>query len=357
MNRTEDAKSTDAPARIIHLIPQDGLGGVESAARSFAVDGHVQIQVWFMAGASLLRSSAIREVAPLSRLNSIKPYFLSLFQLWKVNPEIVIVSLWRARLVGLIYKMLRPRVRLVSMIHSTRFTHVVDKWITHASVWVAEEVWFDSQAALSVFRGLGAKRSRVISFLVRITNSTSAIVAQRRIDFAFWGRLAPGKDVPRAIAIFDQVKRKFPVGYFYIYGPDDGDLGSIVKAISASADPGSIRLMGTKLAGEFPSPIPECTFFLMTSNAEGMAVSVVEAMQLGLIPIVTPVGEIPNYCVDGVNALLVSDDDLIVPSIISLAQNAELLSEMSESASSFWLDKVDYGADFEAACHALLLAK
>ncbi len=34
-----------------------------------------------------------------------------------------------------------------------------------------------------------------------------------------------------------------------------------------------------------------------------MAISVIEAMQAGLVPIVTPVGEITGYCSDGVNSV------------------------------------------------------
>jgi glycosyltransferase involved in cell wall biosynthesis len=44
-------------------------------------------------------------------------------------------------------------------------------------------------------------------------------------------------------------------------------------------------------------------FLLQLSDHEGMALSVVEAMSVGLVAIVTPVGEIANYSKDGYNAI------------------------------------------------------
>src|SRR5690606_29152265 len=111
-------------------------------------------------------------------------------------------------------------------------------------------------------------------------------------------------------------------------------------AIAECSDPATIKLMGNKPAGKFPEPIPSCSFFLMTSSAEGMAVSVVEAMQLGLIPIVTPVGEIPRYCAGGENAILVHDDGEAVAEIISLLERPDKLASMRESARGFWESQV-----------------
>ena len=46
--------------------------------------------------------------------------------------------------------------------------------------------------------------------------------------------------------------------------------------------------------------------------------SVVEAMQIGLVPIVTPVGEIARYCVDGKNAVWVQEDATAVDAVMRL---------------------------------------
>ena len=48
-------------------------------------------------------------------------------------------------------------------------------------------------------------------------------------------------------------------------------------------------------------------FYIQTSEAEGMAMSVVEAMQHGLVCILTNVGEIRNYAKPGENAIIIDE--------------------------------------------------
>ncbi len=113
--------------------------------------------------------------------------------------------------------------------------------------------------------------------------------------------------------------------------------------------------MGAKPPGDFPHPIERCTFFLMTSRWEGMAVSVVEAMQLGLIPVVTPVGEIANYCRAGTNAVIVDDDDAAAREVMSIAADACRRETMSAAAIACWAGVPDYSTDFRRAYESLLM--
>ncbi|EFH2676779.1 glycosyltransferase, partial [Escherichia coli] len=49
---------------------------------------------------------------------------------------------------------------------------------------------------------------------------------------------------------------------------------------------------------------------LQFSHFEGMAMSVVDAMQVGVIPIVNNVGEIPNYVKNNINGIILDDKKL-----------------------------------------------
>ena len=51
-------------------------------------------------------------------------------------------------------------------------------------------------------------------------------------------------------------------------------------------------------------------FYLQTSKAEGMAMTVVQAMQQGLVCLVTPVGEIGNYSRNMISAVHLSSDEI-----------------------------------------------
>jgi glycosyltransferase involved in cell wall biosynthesis len=85
-----------------------------------------------------------------------------------------------------------------------------------------------------------------------------------------------------------------------------------------------------------------------------MSMSVIEAMQAGLVPIVTPVGEIARYCVDNFNAVLVQEDVRTCETIIELLNNPSRYAELSAQASLTWASKPIYRDDVLTACNEIL---
>ena len=61
MTQSDPSSGTSRPPRIIHIIPRDGLGGAETAARSAALDApnDCDFTLYFPAGASLAHSGGI----------------------------------------------------------------------------------------------------------------------------------------------------------------------------------------------------------------------------------------------------------------------------------------------------------
>ena len=82
--------------------------------------------------------------------------------------------------------------------------------------------------------------------------------------------------------------------------------------------------------------------------------SVVEAMQLGLVPVVTPVGESARYCRDGYNAIVVRDDAEAVAAVLQLLDNVERFQTLRTNAMAIWRDKALYKDDVIQACHEVL---
>ena len=77
-------------------------------------------------------------------------------------------------------------------------------------------------------------------------------------------------------------------------------------------------------------------------------------MQLGLVPLVTPVGEIKNYCRDGVNAILIHDEDSAVKSILNLLDNKNTFEKIRQNTISYWDDSEIYPESIERASLSIL---
>jgi glycosyltransferase involved in cell wall biosynthesis len=350
---TEDRASCDK-ARVVHLVPRDGLGGVEAAVRSLRADEHPDLIVLFMAQRMILPASRLhRASTPAHDLGSPLIYWRALREVLRLNPEVLVCSLWRATFIGLLAKLVRPRTKLVVMIHATTFGHKLDRLVTWLGSKMATELWCDSLASSEVAERRYRRSTRTISFRVAAESDESR-AGRNPLDFVYWGRHVHFKNVPRAVRIFNRVLHKAPAARLYIYGQEGPATKSIREAIRESPAPGAIQLMGAKPPGTYPSPIPGCTFFLMTSSQEGMAVAVVEAMQLGLIPVVTPVGEIANYCADGINAIIVRDDDQAAASVLKVLEDATLRGRLSAAAQAHWDNVPDYSTDFGNAYLSLL---
>ena len=110
--------------------------------------------------------------------------------------------------------------------------------------------------------------------------------------------------------------------------------------------------MGEKAPNHYPEEALNSKFFINTSSHEGMAIAVTEAMQLGLVPIVTPVGEIANYCIDGLNSIYYQDS--AYEKVLNAINDQTVYDSLSSNARTYWNQKVDYSMDFNQNCQRIL---
>ena len=94
----------------------------------------------------------------------------------------------------------------------------------------------------------------------------------------------------------------------------------------------------------------QASFYLQTSVLEGFAMSVVESMQLGLVPVVTPVGEIGFYCINGKNAVIVDSDKQAAEDVLSLLASNDHYQSLRTMAIATWKDHVLYQDSVLNAC-------
>ena len=175
-----------------------------------------------------------------------------------------------------------------------------------------------------------------------------------RPDFIFWGRINVEKGLERALRIFADILRQNPAAKFWIIGPEGGDLQATQQLCKVLGVVNEVVFLGAATLDEIAGHARKASFYLQTSRFEGMAMSVVEAMQLGLVPIVTPVGEIPSYCGHGVNALIVESDQQVVEEVRALLSSNEKYQGMRLSGIEAWTDRPLYAESVLQACEALL---
>jgi glycosyltransferase involved in cell wall biosynthesis len=168
--------------------------------------------------------------------------------------------------------------------------------------------------------------------------------------FIFWGRLAAQKNLARAVTFFHQIWRARPDARFTVIGPDSGELAGLRSQCAALGIADSVQFTGALEFSDIQNKASQHTFYLQTSDYEGMAMAVVESMQFGLVPVVTPVGEIGSYCRPGHNAIIVDDDEKTAGHVLGLLEDAETYQLLRANAVRTWRDKPLYRNAMLAEC-------
>lgn len=337
--------------KVIHLAPYDGIGGVENAMRTMPDDDDGPFRFKRVYLVDDPNDVCARDRA----LSSPRHLFGVVRGVARAKPDIVIASLWRAVLVALLIKLLSPRIRLVTFLHCPENVHWADRLVHALAIPLSSQVWADSDATRrGRLSGTSLARSRTISFKLRNVEPANPDGAPAP-RFLFWGRLHAHKRIERAIEIFASVHERYPSASFRIIGPDGGELSKLRKLVETLKLRDAIEFVGPTSFAGLREEASRSEFYVQTSNLEGMAMSVMEAMQLGLLPVVTPVGAIADYCQAAVNCIIHNDDVAsTVDQIAEALEKPPVYSALREGAIETWRSAPLYREDVRRACFALL---
>ncbi len=126
--------------------------------------------------------------------------------------------------------------------------------------------------------------------------------------FVCVARLSEQKGIPTLIEAADRLKREGRSFALTIIG--DGELrGSIEKAIAAAGLGAEVTLAGWKTPAEVRRAIEDAGVFVLPSYAEGLPVSIMEAMALARPVIATYVAGIPELVIPGETGWLAPPSD------------------------------------------------
>lgn len=323
--------------RVVQIIPRIGVGGVEVAATQFSQYQQNQFDYCIVPIANSSKSCVPLLNFLLRSLNNPFNYLISFSKVCLFKPSVVVSSLWRSHLVSLLLRIFLPKCLFVLFVHSTS-GNFVDLLVTRIFAYFADEIWFDSTSSLSSFsKYLCNKRTRVLSFLLRenpypFPVQPVSLNVESPIEFIYWGRLAPVKNIELSIQLFSIFQSYFPKAVFKIIGPDCGSLDSLLKVSTDLNLSDKIKFYDSLDFESICVLASNSSFFVQLSHHEGMAMSVVEALQMGLIPIVTPVGEIPRYSQHMVNSIFFTNLEETCATILNVIPDISVFNRLRKNA-------------------------
>ena len=111
--------------RAVHLIPFDGIGGVEISAKSLppGVYGGMEFHKYFLADKTGTDRTSFQHCGPAKSVNSPRIFIRAIVWLVKFKPELIIASLWRSCVVLVLIKLFRPWTKVVVFLHFTKDVH------------------------------------------------------------------------------------------------------------------------------------------------------------------------------------------------------------------------------------------
>lgn len=165
------------------------------------------------------------------------------------------------------------------------------------------------------------KNISVIYNAVRLPESGTAADSNHNPRIAFLGRLGKRKGVFDLLKAFQKVLKEYPECQLECAG--DGDLDTARSCADKLGLGGSVIMPGWIGAEEREQLLERATLFVLPSYAEGLPMSLLEAMAAGLPVITTRVGGIPDVVTDGVEGILIDAGDIA-------ALEASLLSVLAD---------------------------
>lgn len=123
------------------------------------------------------------------------------------------------------------------------------------------------------------------------------------------GRLAPEKNIPRIVRAFARVHASYPETQLRIVG-EGSERAHIEKLIMSLNLQSSVTLL--PWTDDVPSEMKRADVFLLSSFHEAYALTLVEAMAVGLPLITTNVGCVGEVVQDGVHGIVVQGDSDVV---------------------------------------------
>lgn len=157
-------------------------------------------------------------------------------------------------------------------------------------------------------------------------------IARERATVVFTGRCSAAKGIDELLQATRELLQEHPSLELELAG--DGDLEAVAKRADELGLAGKVTLHGWVGGRQRDAMLARATVFVLPSHAEGLPVSLLEAMAAGCPVVASDVGGIPDVVVDGFNGLLVpaGDAGALARAMRRLLADPALAAEMGRAA-------------------------
>ena len=106
--------------KIIHILPTNGIGGAEIAALSSI---GIRNQSYSLFVKFLYKTSTH---SPFRKFFYVLESLNTTLDIIKLQPDLIIVSLWKSCLSAILIKLFRPNTKIILFIHLPNSVHLID---------------------------------------------------------------------------------------------------------------------------------------------------------------------------------------------------------------------------------------
>ncbi|MBC7687371.1 MAG: glycosyltransferase [Aquabacterium sp.] len=343
--------------RIVHVVPSFGQGGVQTGML-YSLQSLNEVYDYKILVLTKMDEECkawIKDLPPLLRSYIIDTGATGFFKGWikgysilkQLQPDLVISSMWKS--VGLTapFKLLNKSVPMAGFFHTSYTPHPPYFFAMKILSWLQDGAFADSGVTKDyIARVYKIRNAHIIPYLFAFTkNEMPQSFDPAQIRIAYFGIISPVKKVERALEFCRLCKLNGISFIFDIYAR--GPVAEYNDKIEKLGLKNEVTIKSVVPLSLVTQTMQHYNFLLQLSDHEGMALSVVEAMNCGLVPLVTPVGEIARYSKDGVNALWLTppfDNNLpqLVNKLQRVIQNPESYAALSASAADTFTHHTKY---------------
>jgi glycosyltransferase involved in cell wall biosynthesis len=316
----------------------DAKGGIASVLQSYRQAGlfercNVRYACSYE-GAGALRQLRVFAVLLIRLLGALLAGRVSLLHLHSASRG----SFWRKSLLAAMAQLFR--VPYVFHVHSGELlAHYQGQWSGWRRAWASRCLRNAARLVLLTpgwqrqFEGaISGVRCSVVRNPVDVPAGPRPQAGSRELVL-FLGRLTALKGAPDLVKAFALVRQQQPSAQLLMAGPGDQP-GLLALMLELGLPPDSVRFLGWIDGDAKQRALSEAGLFVLPSQAEGLPISILEAMASGLVVVATRVGGIPELIEDGRTGLLVAagDKQALAEAMLAVMQHVSLADALADAA-------------------------